>query len=71
MADEPKFIESEVVDVMLDEVKSSMQVQIDALTQRNLSYRAGLKRLEIHSTRLEAELARFRSDADESKLEQG
>lgn len=53
---EGKFIEAEVVDAMLDEVKSSMQATIDALMQRNVNYRAGIKRLETHGAKVEAEL---------------
>lgn len=59
MADEqdaPKFIEQSVVDAMLDELKTSMQLTIDMLTQRNVNYRAAMKRLEMHGTDLEAQL---------------
>ncbi|MEO7221127.1 MAG: hypothetical protein ABIY37_01505 [Devosia sp.] len=63
-----QMIAKEVVDAMLDEIKSSMQTTIDQLMQRNVTYRGTMKQLEMHGTALEGEVARLKELAGEIDL---
>lgn len=60
------YVHIEVVNAMLDEIKTSMQQTIDALTQRNVTYRGTMKRLELHGTALESEVAALKAAAVET-----